>query len=577
MEHEAQPDHLDDHADYALTRKILELETLYDVGMAIASVLDIATLTDEILTRLAVLLDLKAAFLLLMDEPGGQIRTAATYGIEKKSIVQLPLSNRADLFEEVMRTGQSRLLNDFDKHTEQSPCRHLILVPLKGRENILGVLGIMDKERDADVQAFTVEDERLAVAFANQAGIAIANARLYNHLQESNRRLESALTELQTAQQHIIQQERLRALGQMASGIVHDVNNAISAILGYTELWIMFPNMLDNKEKILHDLQTINTAAKDAAHITRRLRGFYRAREEGNKVMPVNLNEAVLQAIDISQPKWSTQAREQGITIKIETDLQPIPEIAGDVADLREMFVNLIFNAVDAMPENGVITFRTRRIGGYGRSTDGDHVVLEVNDTGAGMTEEVRQRCVEPFFSTKGERGTGMGLAMVFGIIQRHHGVLEIESEPGVGTLFRIRFPVPEPEPSAILQTADHILLQPIHALVVDDDPIQLKLMSHYLEGDGHRVVAAGSGREALEQFHQGQFDVVITDRLMPEMDGPHLARVIKRIAPSKPVILVTGEADTAEESSAHVNFILNKPVTLESFRHALATVIDRG
>ena len=581
MEHEHSDNHEDrnhggNQADFVLTRKILELETLYDVGMAITSVLDITTLTDEILTRLAILLDLKGAFLLLRDETDGQLRTVASFGIQAKAILELQLLTEADIFEEILQTRRSRIFNDFEAHQARGPCQHLMLVPLKAREDTVGVLGVMDKEsRETGVQPFTAEDERLTSAFANQAGVAVANARLYNHLQASNQRLETALDDLQKAQEHVVQQERLRALGEMASGVVHDVNNAISAILGYTELWGMFPEMLGDTGKVLNDLQTINTAAKDAAHITRRLRGFYRPSEEGNQVMPVGLNDIIPQAVDITHPKWHTQARERNIAIRVETDLQSIPEIAGDDADLREMFINLIFNAVDAMPEGGAITIRTRHEPeGSGDDESRESVVLEFRDTGTGMTEDVRRQCLEPFFSTKGEGGTGMGLAMVFGIIQRHHGTLEIESETNAGTLFRIRFPVPKTRPSAEIKIGEYVFPHPVHALVVDDDSIQRELMGRYLEDDGHTVVTVGSGREALEQFHLGQFDLVITDRLMPEMDGTHLAQAIKQIAPKKPIILISGEYEPIEEQNADVDVTITKPVTLETFRQALVTVI---
>ena len=167
-----------------------------------------------------------------------------------------------------------------------------------------------------------------------------------------------------------------------------------------------------------------------------------------------------------------------------------------------------------------------------------------------------------------------MGLAMVFGIIQRHHGTLEIESEPNAGALFRIRFPVPETRPSAEIKVGEYILPHAVHALVVDDDAAQREMMGRYLKDDGHTVVTVGSGREALEQFHLGQFDLVITDRLMPEMDGTHLAQAIKQIAPRKPIILISGEYEPVEEQDADVDVTITKPVSQETFRQALATVI---
>jgi len=223
-----------------------------------------------------------------------------------------------------------------------------------------------------------------------------ARKRAEEELQKTNRRLEETLAKLRTTQHQIIQQERLSALGQLASGIAHDFNNALTPILGYTELIFMIPDTLDDKEKTTRYLELMNTTAKDAMNVVRRLREFYRQREKGEIFESVNLNQIAEQSIELTQPKWKGQAQAQGITINVSADLQDVPLINGNESELREVLTNLIFNAVDAMDENGMITLRTR--------TDGKQVILEVSDTGVGMTDEVRLRCLEPFFSTKTEQ-----------------------------------------------------------------------------------------------------------------------------------------------------------------------------
>ncbi len=200
-------------------------------------------------------------------------------------------------------------------------------------------------------------------------------------LRETNRRLEHALEELQTAQQQVVQQERLRALGTMASGVAHDFNNALAGILGFTELLVYKPEILDDKAKTMEYLGMMNTAAKDASNVVNRLREFYRPRDRNEVFAPVDLNHLVEEALSLTQPKWKTQAEARGIRIRTEIDLQEIPPVAGNAADLREALTNLIFNAVDAMPRGGTITIRTRPAA----ST----VTLEVMDTGLGMSEEV--------------------------------------------------------------------------------------------------------------------------------------------------------------------------------------------
>jgi CheY-like chemotaxis protein len=230
------------------------------------------------------------------------------------------------------------------------------------------------------------------------------------------------------------------------------------------------------------------------------------------------------------------------------------------------------------MPEGGVITLKTRKtVPGEHGSVPG-HLMLEVTDTGTGMTDEVREKCLEPFFSTKGERGTGMGLAMVFGIIQRHQGTLDIVSSSGKGTTFRIFFPVPASRPVVDTKIQKQGLTHTLHVLVVDADSAECGLIARYLKQDGHTPETSDNGRKGLEKFHQGQFDVVITDRNIPEMDGLHLARAIRDLAPRKPIILITDEdaSDNEEEVDyPDISMTLRKPLILQLFRLALKQAVD--
>jgi CheY-like chemotaxis protein len=230
----------------------------------------------------------------------------------------------------------------------------------------------------------------------------------------------------------------------------------------------------------------------------------------------------------------------------------------------------LIFNAVDAMPEGGTITLRT--------SGDQESVRVEVSDTGTGMSEEVRERCLEPFFTTKGKKGTGLGLAMVFGIVQRHGGSMEIESALGRGTAFIIRFPTTAAPPPKTVEANDGAH-RPLNILVVDDQPVLCQLMCEFLQNDFHSVDTAENGREALERFRQGKFDLVITDQIMAEMNGEQLAAEIKKIAPKVPVILVTGFAENSvvPEAKEAIDFILAKPMSRASLRRALTVAMSRA
>jgi signal transduction histidine kinase len=261
------------------------------------------------------------------------------------------------------------------------------------------------------------------------------NRLLEERVGERTRELESALSDLQTAQRQLVQQERLSAFGEMAGGVVHDFSNALMSIIGYSEMLITNATARADEATALDYLRIINTAGRDGAHVVSRLRDFYRPRDAADLLEPLDLNEIVTQSIALARPRIAKRSPDKAISLR--TDFKDKVSAAGVGAELREVMTNLILNALDATPGAGVITIRTQHEDGA--------AVVEVIDTGTGMSPEVRERCLEPFFTTKGDHGTGLGLAMVFGIIKRHQGTLEIESEPGQGTTFRIRLPACEP------------------------------------------------------------------------------------------------------------------------------------
>ena len=433
--------------------------------------------------------------------------------------------------------------------------RSYISVPLLYKDELIGSLNL----GSSSPGTFSAEQTEVIREVANSLAVAIQNARLHEQVRQH-------AVQLEQTQQQVIQQERLSALGQMASGIAHDFNNALSPILGFSELLLTHPEYLDDKAKAARYLQTVNTAAKDAAHVVRHMREFYRHRDPGEIFHAVNLNRLVKEVISLAQPKWKDQAQLNGINIKVETDLQNVPRLAGNEAELREVLTNLIFNAVDAMPSDGTLTLRTR--------SDDQHVHLEVNDTGMGMTEEVLQRCLEPFFTTKGGKGTGLGLSMVFGIIQRHKGKIDIQSEVGRGTTFHIRLLPFKTDRTEDTRQEQESVPHALHVLVVEDEPMVRHMVAEYLTIDGCTVETATNGREGLEKFHAGHFDLVVTDRAMPDMNGDQLAVLIKRITPNKPVIMLTGFGDLMQDSGecpVGVDRIVSKPVTLSAFRQAIA------
>ena len=291
------------------------------------------------------------------------------------------------------------------------------------------VFGVLITARRAPNAFSSGECEFLRQASEHTA-LASHQAQLYGALQR-------AYDDLRSSQQQVMQQERLRALGQMASGIAHDINNAISPVTLYTEALLEHePNL---SERARSQLEIIQRAVDDVAQTVARMGEFYRSREPQVSLLPVDLNRLVGQVIALTRARWSDMAQQRGAAIEVRTELAPdLPLIAAAESQIRDALVNLVFNAVDAMPDGGPLTLRT----GLSAGSHSQIVLLEVEDRGVGMDDDTRRRCLEPFFTTKGTRGTGLGLAMVYGVAQRHGANLEIESEPGKGTLVRMNFAI---------------------------------------------------------------------------------------------------------------------------------------
>ena len=426
-----------------------------------------------------------------------------------------------------------------------------------------------ENEEDLMLVKIVLETRALHLALQNQ------NAALEEKVRQRTTDLEQTLAELKASQQQQVERERLRALGEMSSGIAHDFNNQLTVLVGYTELLLLNDaQMLSNRPMARHYLQTVRTAAHDSAGIVGRLREFSRVREAEDVFLPLNLPRLVQETATLTRPKWRTQARAAGRAVNVRLELTPIPDVAGNAAELREVVTSLIFNAVDAMPQGGEITLRTRNAGAGA-------VAFEVVDTGIGMTEEVRRRCLEPFFSTKNETGSGLGLSVVYGIVKRHDGTLDVLTELGHGTTVSIRLPVASQAtlpPGRVAPVGGDVRPgRSLRVLVVEDDPRVREVVSEYLRRDDHEVSTAVTGREGLEKFDAGRFDLVVTDLALEEMNGEQLAMAIKQRVADCPVILLTGFADTLLDRAqvpAGFDAILRKPLVPADLWRALAQVM---
>lgn len=444
--------------------------------------------------------------------------------------------------------------------------RSLVLSPLPIEGQVMGVLIAAREQPDG----FPPTDRDFLRQLGGHVAVAAHQAKLRANLQK-------AYDDLQRTQRAVVERERLSAIGQMASGIAHDINNAISPVGIYTQCWIdrgaeLSPELRDY-------LAMVGRVVEDVSATIARLRDFYRPESGSGTSEPIDLNRIVSQAVELTRARWSDMPQQRGVTIAVVTALEAdIPMALANGAEMRDVMTNLIFNAVDAMPDGGTIRIATERV----MVGDGKFVVrLEVGDDGPGMDASTRSRCLEPFFTTKGERGTGLGLAMVHAAVQRHGAGLDIDSAPGAGT--RVRILLLAADETCPVETAE-VSTGPqrdLRLLVVDDDRSVLASTAYVLELSGHTVCVAEGGQAALDALSTSQdlgdhFDAVITDLGMPLVDGSHVAAAAKARMPSTKVVLLTGWGDGIaddEDGLANIDFVLTKPVQIPTLRATLAQI----
>jgi signal transduction histidine kinase/uncharacterized membrane protein affecting hemolysin expression len=457
----------------------------------------------------------------------------------------------------------------FPRRFARAELLSLVIAPLSVEASVFGVF--IAARRAA--HAFSSGDCEFLLQLSGHVALAAHQSRLHAALQR-------AYDDLKQSQNTVMQQERLRALGQMASGIAHDINNAISPVSLYTETLLeREPNL---SPRTRSTLEVIQKAIDGVAATVARMREFYRQREPEMTLTLVDVNRTVENVIELTRAKWFDLPQQLGISIDLRMEFtKDLPGIMGAEGEIRDAITNLIFNAVDAMPRGGVLTVRTDVKPGGG---DMQLVIVEIEDTGIGMDEETRRRCLEPFFTTKGERGTGLGLAMVYGMIQRHSAEFEIDSAVGKGTTMRIAFPAyTQSTLAAQRAVTPHLPVRRLRVLVVDDDPIIIKALEDALGGDGHIVVSASGGQIGLDTFASArgtpnEFALVITDLGMPHVDGRRVAEGVKRIAPGTPVIMLTGWGNrmiAEHDTPAHVDRVLSKPPRLAELRGALRELVE--
>jgi len=370
------------------------------------------------------------------------------------------------------------------------------------------------------------------------------------------------ITEKKKLQGQLFQSQKMESIGVLAGGIAHDFNNILSAILGHAELLHEFSN-LDATAK--QRVKIIESSSRKAGQMVSKLLSF--ARQGSFETVPLSLNNVIRDTMELIERMLT----KKNITINMEVD-PVLPPISGDSNQLEQVVMNLAVNAGDAMSSGGTLTIATTRVGLERDEADrihplltpGKYVVMRISDTGVGIPEEIRDRIFDPFFTTKGPgKGTGLGLAMVYGIVKEHKGVINLRSQLGKGTTFEIYLPVSDKFVPKAVKTSGYSVTGREKILVIDDEEDVLSFMKDVLETQGYKVLATTNPVYGLDTFKQinEEIDLVITDIVMPLVNGRELIKHFKLIKPSVKVIAISGyDIWGTERKDKDINAYIRKP-----------------
>ena len=519
-----------------MMRRILE------ISRTLRSTAPLDELFREIVDGVVEFSGAERAFLLTVDERG-RVRIPVARGKEREPVPDPEQQISRRIVTEVLEKGRSMRLTDAGGAFAQAESvvnldlRSIMCAPMMRGARVVGMLYVDNRSRAGQ---FSGADQELLDIFAAHAAIALENARLVREFARD---------------------EKIRVMGNLAGGVAHDFNNLLTAILGRAQQL----SRLTSDSELQSGLETIVKAAEDGAVVVSRLQEFTRTRREGS-FRSVNLTEVIRDVLEFTRTRWEGDALRRGQRLTVTADTEDEAWVLGNVAELREIFTNLVLNSVAAMPDGGDLTIRTSIVGG--------RVEAVVEDSGQGMTEEVRESIFDPYFTTRGSEGSGLGMSIVYNIVLRHEGSIRVESAPGEGTRVIVELPGtsgPEPSEPAVVE---ELPVEPgRRVLVVDDERSVRELLCDVLEGEGFDVEGVPGGEEAVAAFSDRPADVVITDLGMVPMTGWDVAREVKALEPATAVILITGwggeiDSDTARRNQ--VDHLLNKPFDLEE---VLATV----
>lgn len=546
--------------------KIKQLTTLYEVGKQLSSTLDL----DELLKKALQLLKEQWGYplcrILFLDREKNELYLRQIVGKELDEVKTSRFKVGVDgIVGWVAQSGELLYIPEVSRDPryimELPEVASEVAIPIKVRDQVIGILDIQSNER----MGFDEEVLKTLSSFCSQVSIFIENAQLFTELKQT-------LLDLKKAQDQMIQSEKLRALGEMASGVAHDFNNILAVILGNIQLLMHQIGQL-GPEEILDRLKVIEKASKDGAETVRRIQEFTGIRKDYSFVS-LDLNEILREVAVITEPRWKDQAQKKEVQIELRLELGDIPPILGNPSELREVLTNMVFNAVDAMPHGGRITLSTHF------HSEG-WVEVRVSDTGIGMSEDIKRRIFYPFFTTKGVGSSGLGLSVSFGIIKRHGGEILVESEIGKGTTFIIHLPKGYEEEGREVgrrELKQFDQRRQARILVIDDEDPVREILSKILRSKGYQVAVASDGEEGIERFKEEEFDLVFTDLGMPKISGWEVGKILKQLNPKIPIAMITGwgmELNREKMKENGIDLIVSKPFNFEQVIELVSEAIE--
>jgi signal transduction histidine kinase len=539
------------------------VEALHAVATAVSQSLEVDQMLNSVLEKVLDVTRVDAGYVTFFDVEARTGSVTVHQGLSEHLVGHLGQIRGKARAQDIRRWTENKepafglcqmyrepLLGKLLATAEKEGLHSFVALPLWSKATLFGALVLASRSH----RHFSTEDLELLKAIANQIAVGIENSRLFHKAQ-------AQVEELKVAHEYFVQTEKRRALAEMAGGVAHDFNNFLAVILGRAQL-----ALAEAKEPMVRkSLQVIEQSAQDAAKMVLRLQDSARAEsyEEFQEFDPELLVLSALQMVETRR----AESQLMGVKIDITADLGELSAVEGKAGELRQVMINIIFNAMDVLPHGGEITVKTRQENGW--------AVLSISDTGAGMTEDVKARIFDPFFTTKGAAGLGLGLSVSHGIVAEHGGSLEVDSAPGKGSTFTVRLPIANNARGKLLggkgtsytHTGAKILL-------VDDETEVVAVLGDMLHNLGYQVTAASSGREALDALRSEEYDLLITDLHMPGISGRDVANAFKQARPEMPILVITGWGLQIDRSELAADAVLAKPISKEILSREIAAVL---